>query len=96
MARVSTHVQDPEITIEHLICRLENGAYTYTTRTVVVVEDDIEDAGRLAAEVARKADDIARQELIRRMTADVKTLSTPEVIETWGQIQELRDEHKIG
>ena len=95
MAKVATHVADPSITIEHWIHRLETGAYTYTTRTSVTIDSDVQHAAEIAADLARKADDVARKELVRRLTKDVQTFTDPEVQETWREVQTLIEEQKI-
>ncbi len=89
MPKVTTHVQDPHITIEHEIHRLEDGSYTYSTRTRVEIDDEISHAAALAAELATTADTIARQELVRRLTRDVEMSSDPEVVSLWNQAQRM-------
>lgn len=95
MAKVTTHVQDPSVTIEHWIHRLESGAYTYSTRTTVTMDSDIEHAAELAAELARKADHVARRELIRRLTGDAEALNNEEYKQVWQTVQTRMEEQKI-
>jgi len=81
-------IEDPTITIEHTIHRLENGSYTWSTRTSVTTTGDIQEAAEQAAELAHRADKIARQEVVRRLTGDVDLIHNPEVIRTWRKIDE--------
>jgi len=87
MGRITTVIEDPEITMECVMHRLENGTYTWTTRTAVTTTGDIEEAAEMLADLAVRADDFARQELVRRLSKDILLVSDPEVLTKWRTLE---------